>query len=349
MCVNTALIGFGLSGKKLVSPFLSANNRFCLHTICTQTNKESLTLYPDSQLTHDYTEVLNNSSIDLVFITTPNIFHFPMAMQALQAGKHVVIEKPFTPTYREALELIKESRKQKRILSVYHNRRWDSCFLTAKAVIEQGLSGDTVLFEAFWNRYTPVLSENWWRDEALPGGGVLYDLGSHLLDQAVQLFGKPESLFADIRNQRKGAVVDDYFDVLLYYHNKKVRISSGALFKNHSLRYAVHGTKGSYIKHGIDPQGELLIKGIKPGVENWGMEAPEDYGRITADINGLTFEGSVESLQGNWMCFYENLADVIIKRHELIVKPEEAAYTIYLIEKCFESNKKQARISCKEG
>lgn len=346
MQIKTALIGFGMSGKSLVAPFLTSNPAFLLHTICTKKNKDALDLFPAARLTHNYCDVIQDKEIDLVFITTPNTYHYDMALQALQAGKHVVVEKPFTVSYQEALTLIEESQKQKKMLSVYHNRRWDSCFLSTKAVATQGILGEIMLFEGHWNRYAPMIKGDRWRDQVRPGSGVLYDLGSHLLDQAVQLFGKPDSLFADIQKQRKGAVIDDYFDVQLFYHSRKIRLTASALCKNHRLRYVMHGTEGSYIKNGIDPQGEQLINGFPPNQEGWGNESSENYGTITHEKNGAIVEEPYTSKKGNWMSFFDNIAATIVHGGTPEVKAEEAAYTIYLIEKCFESKEKGMRIRC---
>jgi len=276
----------------------------------------------------------------LVVIASPNIFHFDQAKDLLQAGKHVVIEKPMTPTSAEAGELINIAGKAGKKIFVYQNRRWDGDFKTVQQVVYNGYLGEILEYEAHFDRFAPGARRSAWRDEPLPAGGVLYDLGAHLVDQALVLFGLPQTVFADIRSQRAESKVDDYFEVNLYYNRLKVKLKASVFVKEPGPRYILHGTKGSFIKYGIDPQEELLKEGLMPGPADWGKEDSDYYGILNAEMHGQQFYGNIETEPGNYMGFYDNVYDVLIRGSAQAVRPEEARNVIRIIELAFESNNK---------
>ena len=342
--INTAIIGFGLSGKVFHAPFLHTHSGFNLKKIVERHNEESKKIYPYVEIVRDFKDILNDSDIDLIVVATPNTLHFPMVKEGLLAGKHVVVEKPFTPTYREAEELINIARKVNRKIFVYHNRRWDGDFLTIKKILENKLLGDIAEYEAHFDRFSPKLKPGAWRTENKPGGGILFDLGSHLIDQALQLFGKPGSIYADIQTQRKGSLVDDYFNINLFYPQLEVILTAGMMVKNPGPRFIIHGIKGSFIKYGIDPQEQDLVKGLMPDTDDWGTENSENGGIISTVIDGLHFDGRIETVPGCYHKFYKNVYDVFVNDQEMAVKPEEARNVIGIIELAFESNKRKMKI-----
>ncbi|NTV83115.1 MAG: Gfo/Idh/MocA family oxidoreductase, partial [Bacteroidales bacterium] len=273
--IKTAIIGFGLSGRVFHAPFIHTHPGFQLTSVIERHGQTATDFYPEVKIARDYKDLLKDDALELAVITTPNIFHFDQAKALLMAGKHVVIEKPFTPSSAEADELISIAEKAGRKIFVFQNRRWDGDFKTVQQVVYNGYLGEILEYEAHFDRFAPGARRSAWRDEPLPAGGVLYDLGSHLIDQALVLFGLPHAVFADIRWQRAESKVDDYFEANLYYNRLKVTLKASVFVKEQGPRYIIHGTKGSFIKYGIDPQEELLKEGLMPNSPEWGKEDPD--------------------------------------------------------------------------
>ncbi|MGB3366155.1 MAG: Gfo/Idh/MocA family oxidoreductase, partial [Acidaminobacteraceae bacterium] len=229
--VNVGIIGYGLSGRIFHSAIINSLEEFEICKIVTRNSQKRKMALEDNkniEVVENVSEIFEDDSIDLVVISTPNTSHVELAMQAMNSGKHVVIEKPFTVTSKEALKLINLSKETGKMLSVYQNRRFDGDFKTLKKVIAAGSLGRLVEFESHFDRFRNKLKENAWREDALPGSGILYDLGAHLIDQALDLFGLPDEIYGDIRSQRKGKV-DDNFELILYYTDLKVTLKSGSL------------------------------------------------------------------------------------------------------------------------
>jgi len=337
--INTGIIGFGLSGKIFHAPFLHTHSGFNLKKIVERNCVESKKIYPYVEVVPDYQNLIKDKTLDLIAVCTPNMLHFYMVKEILKAGKHAIVEKPFTTTSKEADELIKIAKKKKRNIFVYQNRRWDGDFLTIKKILDGNLLGDLYEYEAYFDRYRPELSTNW-RDENIPGSGILYDLGAHLIDQALNLFGHPDKLNADIQLQRKNSSVDDYFRIELNYPNLEVVLTAGKLVEELGPRFILKGQKGTFTKFGIDPQEDALKKGLMPDSENWGKEGKEDWGIMDAIIEGKYCNCQIETLPGNYMGFYDNVYDVIINNNKIIVRPEEARNVIKIIEMAFDNSKK---------
>lgn len=335
--INTAIIGYGLSGRYFHAPFLKINPEFVVTKIVERHSQSATELFPEAEIVDDYSKIVDDPDIELAIITTPNIFHFPMAKDCLLAGKHVVIEKPFVPTTGEADELIALSQQVNRKIFVYQNRRWDGDFKTVQDILNQKLLGNLLEYEAHFDRFSPERKRAAWRDEPLPASGVLYDLGSHLIDQTLVLFGKPEAVFADIRAQRTGSKVDDYFHLHLYYPGHKAILKAGVFVKEPGPRYILHGDKGSFVKKGIDPQEELLRKGHLPVGEHWGKEYPENHGILNIISGEKDSRETVETEAGHYAGFYKNVGDVLRRGAEQAVSPEEARTVIRVIELAFES------------
>ncbi|MCB2218797.1 MAG: Gfo/Idh/MocA family oxidoreductase [Bacteroidetes bacterium] len=337
--IKTALVGFGLSGKAFHAPFIQTHPGFHLRKILERHRNESAELYPEATIVRGLEDVLADEDIELVAITTPNIYHFEMVQKCIEAGKHVIIEKPFTNTYAEAEKLIEFADKKGVKLFVYQNRRWDGDFLTIQKIFKSGVLGDIQYYEAHFDRYAPERKHAAWRDEDLPGSGILYDLGPHLIDQALVLFGEPKSISADIQSQRKGSLVDDYFNLKIGYDELSLVLTAGMLVQDPGPRYIIHGMRGSFIKYGIDPQEAALRKGKMPGGEGWGEEEPGKWGLITIDYDDLNFDGRIETEPGNYMGFYNNVYNVLVNADEQAIKPQEAARVIRIIEMAFESSR----------
>ena len=338
MPIGTALLSYGMSGEVFHGPLLSAHAGFKIEAVFHRTT--SSVVSHNNRVVHALDDVLGDPAIELVIVNTPNDSHHRYAFQALAAGKHVVVEKPFTVTVREANELLELARKAGKILTVFQNRRWDADFLTVRNIIERGVLGKIVEFESHYDRFRNAIDPKSWKDEPRPGTGLLYNLGSHMIDQALILFGMPQFLDARLGIQRPGGKVHDFYDLRLAYPDKLVILKSSYLVKEQGPRYALHGTNGSYVKYGIDPQEEDLKSGKTPGSSGWGSEARPDWGKLnTTEINE-----SIESIPGNYLAFYDNIFEAVRQGKPLSVKPEESRDVIAIIEACFESNKSRCAI-----
>lgn len=343
--IKVGIAGYGVSGKYMHGPFLKVSDQYKVVSVLERYKNDSQELFPQAQIVRSFDDLLTDD-IEMIIITTPNDTHFSYAKRALLKGKHVVVEKPFTITSKDALKLTEIAKKEKRILSVYQNRRYVVDFITIKEIISKKLLGEIHEYEAHYDRYRPGLRSNAWREEQGPGNGIFYDLGAHLIDQALYLFGLPKTITADIRVQRDHAKADDYFDVRLDYGFKKVILKGGMLVREPGPRYMIHGTKGSYIKYGEDPQEQLLRQGILPVAADWGTEDSGQYGLLHTEIDEQDTKIKYPSLQGNYGLFYINLYQTIVHDAELKEKPEHGYNTIRLIELAYESNKVKAAIPC---
>jgi len=333
--VNVGLIGFGLSGRYFHAPFLTTNPGFKLKTVVERSKNEAQEFDPEIENARSVDELLSDPEIDLVFICTPNETHFPYAMDALENGKHVVIEKPFSATEEEAKQLVAVAEAKGLVLTAYQNRRWDSDFLTIRKLIEEDKLGNIVEYECRYDRFRPVVPTESWKEKSVPVGGNLYNLGPHLIDQALVLFGEPETVTAEIRVVRPNSEIDDYFDVRLGYADKLVIVKSSLMVYENFLRYNLHGTKGSFIKGGLDPQEETLRKNILPTEKPWGVEPEDRWGKLYSEAQ----TGIIESEPGDYAPFYQNVYDAIVKGTELAVKPSEILRTTRVIDLAMQSSK----------
>lgn len=335
--ITTALLSYGMSGEVFHLPLLEAHDGFEVTCIWHRNSDKPVRhAYPIAQ---NYEDILKDESVQLIIVNTPNETHFPFAAKALKAGKHVIVEKPFTVTVREADQLIELAQKQNKILTVFQNRRWDADFLTVKNIIESKLVGKLVECEIHYDRFRNYIEPDTWKEEAKPGTGILYNLGSHLLDQVFVLFGMPRYLDARVGIQRPGGKVDDFFDIRLEYDGFYVILKSSYLVREPGPRFILHGTEGSFTKSGIDPQEQALKEKKVPGSQGWGAESREWWGKLNTTLDGKHFEGPFETVRGNYLSFYDNVYHAISDGRPLAVKAEEARKVIQLIEACYQSNR----------
>ena len=342
--IQTAIASFGMSGQVFHGPSLAVHYGFEVKTILERTKQLSRKMFPVAHIARDYREILNDTTIELIIVNTPDSFHFEMARDALMAGKHVVVEKPFTLKTTEAEKLIDLANKKKLLLTVYHNRRWDGDFLTIQKVISSGVLGRLVEFESHFDRYRNFVAAGTWKEEGDEYAGALYNLGSHMVDQVLVLFGMPLSVTAHLGIIRTGGKVTDYYDIRLQYHNFAALLKCSYLVKESGPRYTLHGTNGSFLKWGIDPQEELLKKGEKPVGADWGKEPECNWGKLNADVQGVNIKGKVETEAGNYMAFYDSLYNAVRLGEPIAVKPEQATQVIRILEICLESYRLQKTI-----
>jgi predicted dehydrogenase len=336
--IRVGLASFGMSGKVFHAPLISANGHFQLRKIMERSSNKSKEFYPDAEIVRNFDDLIDDANIDLIVVNTPDHLHFEMTKAALQKGKHVVAEKPFTLKSEEAKTLIDLAEKENKLLSVFQNRRWDGDFLTARKVVEGKLLGRLVEFESHYDRYRNFIQEDTWKEEEDTGTGILYNLGAHMIDQALVLFGMPNAVTAHLGITRTGGRVIDNFDLRMEYNELKVLIRSGYLVREAGPRYSLHGTLGSFVKYGIDPQEDMLKAGFLPYGDDWGKEPEDDWGFINTDASGLHIDGHIETLNGDYPAFYNNIAVAIKEGAPLAVKPEEAMQVIKIIELAMQSH-----------
>lgn len=342
--IRTGIIGFGLSGRVFHAPFIETNPNFQLVKILTRQKEEAKAIYPGAEAVQTLSEIIFDKSIELVIVTSPNEYHYPHARAALENGKHVILEKPFVVSESDGKKLISFAKRKKQVLAVYQNSRWHGDFMTVKQILKSGVLGEITDFESHFDRYRPEVDKTKWRNQDRVGSGVLFDLGPHLIDQALVLFGKPDGIYADVRSVRKRAVVDDTFEVKLFYKKMRATLKSGVLTKEPGPRFSIHGTKGSFVKYGIDPQEGLLRTGVMPVSKNWGQEGSEWYGVL--NVEGKEKE-KVPTLPGNYMGYFNNVYEAIRLGKKLEVTPEEALANIRLIELAFDSSDMKSSINLK--
>jgi predicted dehydrogenase len=333
-----------MSGEVFHAPLLDVHPGFRMKSILQRKSDKSKKYYPEVRVARGFEEILSDSEIELVIVNTTNDTHFDFTSRALEAGKHVVVEKPFTNTTEDARKLIELAESKKKTLSVFQSRRWDGAFMTLQKIIASGLLGKVVEYEAHYDRFRNYIAPHTWKELPGPGSGILYNLGSHMIDQVLVLFGKPESVTARIGVQRPGGKVDDFYDVRLDYPELNVIVKSSYLVREPGPLYAVHGVHGSFVKYGIDPQEEALKLHQIPGSPGWGTEPEKFWGKLNTSINGLHYEGKIETLPGNLLGYYDNLYEVIRDGKELAVKPEQAMHVIQLIEAAMKSNEERRSI-----
>jgi scyllo-inositol 2-dehydrogenase (NADP+) len=336
--IDVALVGFGLGGRCFHAPVIRAVPGLHLAVVLQRTQNTAAELYPDIRLVHTLDELLAIDSIQLVVISTPNQTHFPFAKRCLEAGKHVVVDKPFTTTVPEAAELLNLAKQKNLVLSVYHNRRFDADFQALRQTIAAGQLGRILRFESTYDRYRPLSKPGAWREKPGPGSGVLFDLAPHLLDQSLTLLGTPEAIAADVRIERPGFSTDDAFDIFLYYsEGVRALLRATMMSAFPRPRLVGLGEKGSYLKREFDPLEPKLRNGQIPTGESWVVEKEEDYGELTLIENGTATTRKVPSI-GDWREFYANIRDAILGKAQLLVTPQQMLNVMVALELSLESN-----------
>jgi scyllo-inositol 2-dehydrogenase (NADP+) len=350
--IRSAICSFGMSGRVFHVPFLRLNPAFELYSVWERSKDLAKALYPDIRTCRSLEDLLADPAVELVIVNTPNYTHYEYAGRALMAGKHVVVEKPFAVTVTEAEHLTRLADENKKIISVFQNRRYDSDYKTVKRIVDGHWLGDIVEAEIHYDRYSTELSPKPHKEIPGPGTGIVYDLGPHLIDQSLQLFGMPEAVFADIGIMRPVSKVDDYMEILLLYPaaaNLRVRIKASYLVREPLPAFILHGSQGSFIKTRADPQEALLLAGQKPGGEGWGTEPAgtddRDKGLLNTEKDGRPIRERIVSERGNYGEYYEGIARAIRQGQPPPVLPEEGIMTLRIIEAAYASNREQRIIA----
>jgi predicted dehydrogenase len=342
---RVALIGYGLAGANFHAPFIHRTANLELTAIVTsdsQRASQAVSEYPETKILSQASEVFSSASkYDLLVIAAPNKFHYPLCVQGLESGLAVVVDKPIATSSEQVRTLIDLSRKQKKLLTVFQNRRWDADFLTMQKIIASNSLGKLTRFESRFERFRPEPKKEAWREsaEAADAGGLLFDLGSHLIDQACVLFGRPHSVYAEVRTVRPDALVDDdVFVALKFAHEIVAHLWASCVASSPAPRFRLSGINGSFEKYGLDPQEDALRAGKRPVGAEWGVEAEDSWGHIYSGKNGVVTREKIPSECGAYQHFYANLAAALVGKSELAVKPEEALLTTEIIEAAFRSS-----------
>ena len=338
--IKTALLSYGMSGKVFHAPFLNFHPGFELLGSWERSKKLIQIDFPEMKSYASIDELLTDE-VDLVIVNTPVETHYEYAKKVLLSGKHAVVEKAFTTTVEQAQELAAIAKQKNVKLSVFQNRRWDSDFKTIQKIISEDVLGDIVEAEFHFDRYNPLLSPKQHKETRNSGAGILKDLGPHLIDQALCLFGLPQSVFADIRITRAQSLVDDCIDILLYYASFRVRIKAGFFVREANPAYIIHGKKGSFLKARGDVQEDELKLGKKPNLDTWGTESVTKQGLLHTEINGKILKKQIPTLQGNYYEFFDGVFNSITNDIEEPVTAIDGIHVMKIIEAAIESNAQQ--------
>ncbi|WP_147197479.1 oxidoreductase [Pantoea sp. CCBC3-3-1] len=342
--IRVGLVGYGFASKTFHAPLINGTSGMELAAVSSSDAAKVHADWPAVQTVADAQALFDDASIQLIVIPTPNDTHFPLAKAALNAGKHVVVDKPFTVTLSQARELEALAKAKGLLLSVFHNRRWDSDFLTLKTLLAQGTLGEVRYFESHFDRFRPEV-RNRWREQKGAGSGIWFDLGPHLIDQALQLFGSPVAINVDLAELRPGAQTTDYFHAVLTYPQRRVVLHASMLVAAESPRYQVHGTRGSYVKYGLDPQEDSLKAGARLPQEEWGYDMRD--GVLTLANGEEMAEETLLTTPGNYPAYYAGIRDAISGEGRNPVTAEEAIQVMELIELGLQSAEKRQTLSLK--
>jgi scyllo-inositol 2-dehydrogenase (NADP+) len=340
--IKTGICSFGMSGKLFHAPFIDAHPGFALTAITERHLDHSRAKYSRSILVRSVEELCSIPDLELVVVNTPTHLHYEHTKTALRAGKHVVVEKPFTVTVDEAIELSNLASKENLVLSVYQNRRYDGDYKAVKNVIDRNLLGELREVEIRYDRYRPIAAGKSHKEGNLPGAGTLFDLSPHLVDQAVRLFGFPKALFADVWKMRDDVEADDYFELLLYYDKLRVRLKATCIARQSDHAYILHGMKGSFLQQRSDLQEQYLLEGLRPSVKPW-CPVPAGFdGILHTESNGEITRTETRSEPGNYMQYYDELYHALTGVAPNPVPPADAILNMKIIEAAHESvnNKK---------
>ncbi|MCU1314225.1 MAG: oxidoreductase, NAD-binding [Acidobacteriaceae bacterium] len=345
--IRCGVIGFGLAGRIFHAAVIDATEGLTLAAIVQRSGDDAKQAYPSVPVYRSVEALLAEGNVDVVVVATPNQTHARLAEQCLRAGKHVVVDKPAAVSSSETASLLKISQQTGRRVFVYHNRRWDGDFITIQQLLQGGRLGTLRTFESHFDRFRPAPKPNAWREEPEPGAGILLDLGSHLVDQALVLFGLPTAVWGDVRNERTGSRVDDTFDLRLYYRDLTVWLRSSSLAYLPAVRFLAYGTSASYRKDNLDPQEDALRAGDLFRSSPWGVDPESAWGTImTLGADNAVQHTKIPTLPGDYRGFYRNVRDTLLGTESQAVTLVDAWRTLRLLEWTRASSEQRAAVTC---
>lgn len=336
--IQTGICSFGMSGKLFHAPFIDAHPGYELAAIVERHQSDSRERYPHSKLYRSVEELCADKNLELIVVNTPTHLHFEQAIRVLASGKNMVIEKPFAISVKEAEALTTLAEKNKLFLSVYQNRRYDGDYRAVKAVVDKGLLGEIREVEIRYDRYRPSFGGKQHKEGNMPGAGNLFDLSPHLVDQAIQLFGFPKAVFADLIKMRDDVAVPDYFEILFYYDRLRVRLKASVIARESTYAYVIHGMKGSFLQQRSDMQEQQLLAGTKPSLENWCPAPSMADGLLHTEINGEVVRKETTSTPGNYMGYYDDVYKALTGQGPNPVPASDGILNTRIIEAALESS-----------
>lgn len=329
--LNVALCSYGMSGKVFHAPLITAEPRMHLHTVLQRNQPSALADYPQVNIVTTFDELIANPEIHVVVVNTPNEHHFPMAKAALLAGKHVVVEKPFTLSIAEGEELIALAHDKNRVLSVFQNKRLESDHLDAQQILQSGVLGRVVEVEWHYDRYRTNITHKKWKEDKLPGSGTWFDLGIHMVDSMLCLFGKPDAVYADMRSLRRAEGATDYFNTIFHYRDMRVLLRSSTYVSEKGPTVSIHGDKGSFLKFGQDVQESQMMRAIIPGMPGWAQPGEDNYGIVHTHNEGGSERKIIPGQRGCYEQYYHNIADAITGKAPLAFLPQQSLMGVELL------------------
>ncbi len=345
MGVSTGICSYGMSGKLFHAPFIEAHPGYELSAIVERNNNDSRERYPNAKLYRSVEELCSDKDVELIVVNTPTHLHFEQAKLVLQAGKNMVIEKPFAVTVKEAEELTALASANNLFISVYQNRRYDGDYYAVKNVIDKALLGEIREVEIRYDRYRPNYGGKAHKEGEMRGAGIIYDLSPHLVDQAIQLFGFPKAVFADLIKMRDDVGVPDYFELLFYYDRLRVRLKASCIARESTYAYTLHGMKGSFLQQRSDMQENELLAGTKPSLESWCPAPVKPDGLLHTEINGEVVRKETTSSPGNYMGYYDDVYKALTGQGPNPVPAADGIKNMRIIEAALESVKEGKVVS----
>lgn len=330
--IKTGICSFGMSGKLFHAPFIDAHPKFELTAIVERHNEDSRERYPHVRLNRSVEDLCADKNLDLIVVNTPTHLHFDHAKLVLNSGKNMVIEKPFAVTVAQAEELKELAEKNNLFLSVFQNRRYDGDYRAVKDVVDKNLLGELKEVEIRYDRYRPTFGGKQHKEGNLPGAGNIYDLSPHLVDQAIQLFGFPDAVFADLIKMRDDVGVPDYFEILFFYERLRVRLKATVIARESTYAYVLHGMKGSFLQQRSDMQEQQLQLGVKPSIKSWATGPSHPDGLLHTEINGEVVRKETTSSPGNYMGYYDDVYKALKGKGPNPVPAEDGIKNMKIIE-----------------
>jgi predicted dehydrogenase len=343
--IRVGLVGFGMAGSVFHAPLIASVAGLELAAVVERHSDNAAQRYPGITTYRSLEEMLADATLGLFVVATPNGTHFPVAKQILEAGKSVVVDKPTAVTSAEIAQLMELASSKNALLIPFHNRRWDSDFQTLYKLVREDSVGRIVHLEATFDRWRPVPKARAWKEDPA-NGGLLLDIGTHLADQAMCLFGNPQAVSADVTRERDGDASNDSFTVRLHYADFSVTLAANVLSSLSRPRFHLRGTRGNYWKWGLDPQEAALNKITRIDNPAWGQEAPRDWGTLTVDVDDCVVTRPVSPTPGDYRLFYAGVRDALLGKSHVPVPARAAWRVARLLEFAAESSEKRHEISC---
>lgn len=342
--IRVGLIGFGMAGRVFHAPLISSVEGLELAAVLERHSFHAAERYPGIVTYQSLDEMLADSSLQILVVATPSGTHYEIARRALEAGRNVIVDKPMAEHSEQIANLIALAGEREAMLIPFHNRRWDGDFLTLQNLLNQGILGRIVHLESRMDRWSPGATRRPWKNDPAQGGGILLDLGTHLVDQALVLFGNPMAVSAEVGRERDNEGADDAFTLRLRYPDLRVTLGANMLSSPAGSRFHLRGTRGNFRKKGVDPQEAALNKITRIASATWGEEPSTEWGMLHVDVEGGMVTRPVATVAGDYRRFYAGVRDALTGKRELPVKAQEALRVARVLEAARSSSERRCEV-----